>query len=269
MLDQPYASVPYRQATPTQQEQARRLIRQRFQTSYPTLTPTQWEEAILSCYPVLEADERRVELREDDLTRLATYLGIRFRYADTTSPERLAYCGASRHVAQKLQGFSRRAVLALAQAAALPPQEQHEAADLYRWALEAMTGGDAVANAITNAFAFRSTQPSRIRYVYPRPDSSVSPPATAPPPAAPAKRPSKELPDQWDHLQQWFARTNDPARPWNVSAIARQLQLGQPVVRALLMAPKGTPGVSRVAFSRARLRRLQQYFLPYGYQVPS
>lgn len=220
---------------------------------------------MVACYPTLEVDETSVELREDDMVRLATYLVSWHSRLD--APEQIAYCSASRHVAHKLTGFSRRAVLALAQAAALPAEDQHEALDLYRDALETMTGGDAVANNITSAFAFRATQPSRVRLAYPRPASRAESAAAVLPAERRRARAIQELPDQWDHLQRWFKRTNEPARPWNVSAISRQLNLNQSVVRALLTAPKGTPGTSRVAFSRVRLRRLQQYFAPHGYQV--
>lgn len=92
----------------------------------------------------------------------------------------------------------------------------------------------------------------------------------------PTARTIYEQPEAWEHLQAWFARTNDPLQPWNVSAISRQVQMPQAVVRSLLTAPKGSsPGLSRVAFTVARLRVFQRLFRRYGYrtrlpeQVPS
>ncbi len=76
-----------------------------------------------------------------------------------------------------------------------------------------------------------------------------------------------EQPEGWEHLQQWFDRTDDPLRPWNVSAISRHVQLPQAVVRALLKGPKGSDGMSRTAFTVARLRMFQRMFRRYHYRV--
>lgn len=76
-----------------------------------------------------------------------------------------------------------------------------------------------------------------------------------------------EQPEGWEHLQQWFDRTDDPLRPWNVSAISRHVQLPQAVVRALLKGPKGSDGMSRTAFTVTRLRLFQRMFRRYGYRV--
>lgn len=68
-------------------------------------------------------------------------------------------------------------------------------------------------------------------------------------------------------MQKWFERTDDPLRPWNVSAISRHAELPQAVVRALLTGPKGSQGMIRTAFSTARLRIFQKIFRRYGYRV--
>ena len=84
----------------------------------------------------------------------------------------------------------------------------------------------------------------------------------------PSARTIYEQPEAWEHLQQWFERNDDPLRPWNVSAISRQVHMPQAVVRSLLTAPKGSsPGLSRVAFTVARLRVFQCLFRRYGYRT--
>ncbi|MBW3127704.1 hypothetical protein [Hymenobacter profundi] len=84
----------------------------------------------------------------------------------------------------------------------------------------------------------------------------------------PTARTIYEQPEAWEHLQAWFERTNDPLQPWNVSAISRQVRMPQAVVRSLLTAPKGSsPGLSRVAFTVARLRVFQRLFRRYGYRT--
>jgi hypothetical protein len=82
-----------------------------------------------------------------------------------------------------------------------------------------------------------------------------------------APRAVLEHPEAWKHLQQWFEKSEDPLRPWNVSAISRHVGMPQPVVRALLEGPKGTKGMSRTAFTAARLRTFQRLFRKYGYRV--
>lgn len=131
-----------------------------------------------------------------------------------------------------------------------------------------MVSGDAVADNICLAFAFQDPDGVPPRRVSLQPlVAEMAESATTPPPSR-NQRCIQELPEQWDHLQAWFKRTNDLARPWSVSGIARQLKLNQSVVRALLVAPKGTPGFSRTAFTKTRLRRLQRYFKNYGYELP-
>ena len=75
-----------------------------------------------------------------------------------------------------------------------------------------------------------------------------------------------EQPAGWLHLQTWFHDHEDPLRPWNISAISRQLQLPQAVVRALLRGPKDSPGMTRTAFTGERLKQFEQLFSAYGYQ---
>lgn len=89
------------------------------------------------------------------------------------------------------------------------------------------------------------------------------------PDRTPATHPRKvyEQPEGWVHLQNWFERTDDPLRPWNVSAISRHVRLPQAVVRALLKGPKGTEGMSRTAFTVQRLRMFQRMFRRYKYRV--
>lgn len=270
----PYQSIPYHLAALPLQTQALRLIQDVFQGDFPAVTASQWQHVVASCYPVLGVAGSSVELREEDLTRVATYL--RVMYMNTDSALQLAYCSSSHHVAHKLNSVSRRVGVTLAQGAALEVSEPHETLALYRSALESLVGNDVIAERICLAFTFRD--PDRIppRRVYAPSvggdtlELAAATPSASPvfPPSSP-KRAIEELPDQWAHLQSWFKQTNDPARPWSVSGIARQLKLGQSVVRALLTAPKGTPGFSRTAFSKVQLRRLQRYFKSYGYRCPS
>ncbi|MCB2411133.1 hypothetical protein [Hymenobacter lucidus] len=263
----PYKSIPYSLASPALQEQALSVIRQVFQSRFSTLTSSQWHQVATACYPVLEVEGMSVEIRSDDFARLATYLFL--QHTDTDAPESLAYCSASRHVAYKLAGVSRRAADTLAHVSTLCEAEKPEAIDLYRSVLESVAGGDAIVNSINLAFAFLTDHNPSVRRAYPHPitSSSQEPISSNSQPAK--KRVIKELPEQWDHLQAWFKQANDPARPWNVSGIARQLSINQSVVRALLTAPKGTQGYSRTAFSKARLRLLQRYFRSYGYTISS
>lgn len=260
----PYQSIPYHLAAPTLQAEAMRIIQNVFQQDFPTLTPSQWLQVIATCYPVLEVAGSDIELREEDLIRLATYL--RVKYVDANSPLRLAYCHSAHHVAHKLNGISRRADWVLTQGATLPASEQQELIELYRSALESISSGDAIASNISLAFAFRDPNRLPPRRVYAQPCATEMADSTAATPSpARTKHRIHELPEQWEHLQAWFKQNNDPAKPWCVSEIARQLKLNQPMVRALLVAPKGAPGCSRTAFTKSRLRRLQRYFQTYGY----
>ncbi|RPD44352.1 hypothetical protein DNI29_21845 [Hymenobacter sediminis] len=85
----------------------------------------------------------------------------------------------------------------------------------------------------------------------------------------PTTRTIYEQPEDWQHLQRWFDRHNDPLRPWNVSAISRHVGMAQAVVRSLLTAPKGADGLTRVGFTTERLRVFQDLFKRYGYRPPS
>ncbi|MBW3127715.1 hypothetical protein [Hymenobacter profundi] len=258
----PYQSVPYHLASQALQAAAVSIVQNVFQQDFPTLTSRQWPHVVATCYPVLEVGESNVEIRKEDLSRLTTYLYV--MHTNVASPLSLAYCP----VAHKLNGVFKRASRALTQGSALPASQQHEAIELYRFALEGMISGDAVADNICLAFAFRDPNwaPPRRVYVQSIAMEAVEPTVSV---ASPSRnqRSIQELPEQWDHLQAWFKQTNDSARPWSVSGIARQLKLTQPLVRALLLAPKGTPGFSRTAFTKVRLRRLQRYFKPYGYKI--
>ena len=259
-----YESIPYAQASPALQQQALHQLQGLFEERFPTFSAAQWQEALRRCYPVLEVGGGTIEFREEDLTRLATYWSLKCPTVHSAAPP--AYCKASYHVAHKLLGFSRYAASALAQADALSPKQRKEALQLYRSALENITGGDAVAIHIKRAFAFKAWEGVRIHRVYQHPFSPTENLSLADDiPTPPLSRGVQEMPEQWYHLQQWFKRNNDPTRPWNVSSIARQLKVNQSVMRAWLTAPKGAAGVSRTAFTRERLRQLQRYFERYGY----
>ena len=212
------------------------------------------------CYPELVVTPTAVKIEQEDRRRITTYLTL-MHGADEEWVGGVAG-NQAHHVARKLLYFSRRAQLTLNQAQALLEGEQAEALSLYQSVLLDLTSGDALADEIVRAHEFRiSTQ---VPTAPPKPNqlkkATIFSPASA--------RTIHENPDGWDHLQRWFEHTNDPARPWNVSAISRHLKLTPSVARALLTAPKGAAGMSRTAFSRSRLRQLQRYFAPYGYAPP-
>jgi hypothetical protein len=72
--------------------------------------------------------------------------------------------------------------------------------------------------------------------------------------------------DAWGDLQMWLEDNEDPLRPWNISAISRQVKMAQSTVRALLKGPKDSPGMARTAFTARRLRAFQRLFRKHGYR---
>lgn len=259
-LDQEPEVLPYPTAPLPVQTVALQCLPTLFGTSFATLSWEQWHQVFTVCYPALVVTPSSVELEEQDYQRIATYLTLQY---GTDEARRAVFAdNRARHVARKLLYFSRRAQLALAQVAALSETEQADALALYQAVLQDLTSGDVLADEIVRAHAFQVATPVAAAPPIPNQGSrKAAPPLISP-------RSVQEQPQEWVHLQQWFAQNQDTARPWNVSAISRHLKLTQSAARALLTAPKGAAGMSRTAFSRSRLRQLQRYFAPYGYTPP-
>lgn len=248
-------SIPFSNASFLVQNQVVAYVQRLLATRFPNLTLAQWQRAVRDCVFTVEVEQENIWLEVADMRRLATYLTVFHTDALELEPE--AHTPTEDYLSRKVLYLLQLAATARQQMQAEPT----EAYEIMRLALENIPVGDTIAEQVRDAFAFH--KPSK--------QDAAELPATSPSPSlgVPAnprrKRAVEELPAQWDHLQAWFRRSNIPARPWNISEVAKQLYLTQSVVRALLMAPKGTPGYSRTAFNKTRLQLLQRYFAPYGY----